>query len=145
MPYLIAALLSVHALSAVFWAGSTLAQVAHGGDVAPPLRGPQLAAAALAIVSGGALWANLHAGAFGTGEVILLSGAAAAICALAAQVALRTRVEPQTASQRRCSRSASSRWSYGEFFSSPCLLVNRTSSRFVPSKRLEDDRCRNCI
>lgn len=91
MPYLIAALLSVHALSAVFWAGSTLAQVAHGGDVAPPLRGPQLAAAALAIVSGGALWANLHAGAFGTGEVILLSGAAAAICALAAQVALRTR------------------------------------------------------
>lgn len=93
MPYLIAALLSVHALSAVFWAGSTFALVAYRGDVAPPLRVPQFAAAALAVVTGGALWANLHAGAFGTGEAILLTGAGTAICALAAQVILRTRVQ----------------------------------------------------
>lgn len=89
MSYLIAALLSVHALSAVFWAGSTFALVAYQGDGAPPLRVPQFAAAALAIVTGGALWANLHADAFGTGEAILLTGAGTAICALAVQIILR--------------------------------------------------------
>jgi hypothetical protein len=87
MQVLFVGLLLVHALSSVFWAGTTFALVRSGGQGAQALRWPQVGASIVAIVSGMSLWAVAHRGAFGPFERSLAVGAVAALLAAAVQFA----------------------------------------------------------
>jgi len=78
--------ISLHVLAAVSWAGSTFAMARTRGTGSERLFGPQMAAAAVAILSGGYLWRTLHQGIFETMERILGVGVACALLALAIQV-----------------------------------------------------------
>jgi hypothetical protein len=80
-------LLVVHALSGVFWAGSTFALARSGGQGARALRWPQAGASIVAIASGAGLWGMAHRGGFGPVERALAAGALAAIAAAAVQFA----------------------------------------------------------
>ncbi|MET3666276.1 hypothetical protein [Caulobacter sp. 1776] len=86
MPLLLIIVIALHVLSSVFWAGSTFAMARVGGTEAPRLFGPQMGAAGVAVLTGGALWGLLHRGGFGTSEAVLAGGALAALLALAVQV-----------------------------------------------------------
>jgi len=77
--------ISLHVLAAVYWAGSTFALAGMGGSGSERLFRPQMAAAAIAILSGGYLWHTLHHGVFGTMEKVLHVGIASALVALAVQ------------------------------------------------------------
>lgn len=77
--------ISLHVLAAVFWAGSTFALTRTAGGGSERLFGPQMVAAAVAILSGGYLWRTLHQGAFETMEQILGVGIAGALVALVVQ------------------------------------------------------------
>jgi hypothetical protein len=79
--------LVLHVLSGVFWAGSTFALARMGGNQALRLLGPQLGAAAVAIVSGAVLWFLLHRGGDGPAERILAAGAVLAVVAIGVQAA----------------------------------------------------------
>jgi hypothetical protein len=79
--------LVLHVLSGVFWAGSTFALARLGGNQALRLLGPQLGAAAVAIISGAVLWFFLHRGGDGIAERTLAAGAVFAIIAAGVQVA----------------------------------------------------------
>jgi hypothetical protein len=74
-------MLVLHMLSGVFWAGSTFALARTGGAQSDRLFLPQMGAAAVAMISGGALWHFLHEGSFQLSEQILAAGA---LCALGA-------------------------------------------------------------
>lgn len=80
--------ISLHVLSAVYWAGSTFALAGMGGSGSERLFRPQMAAAALAILSGGYLWRTLHHGVFGTMEKVLGVGITSALVALAIQAVI---------------------------------------------------------
>jgi hypothetical protein len=73
--------LSLHILSAVFWAGTSFTLARTGGIGGEQLFRPQMGAAVIAVLTGGYLWHLVHAGSFGTAEQILAVGA---LCALAA-------------------------------------------------------------
>jgi hypothetical protein len=75
------AIVALHILAGVFWAGSTFTLARTGGALAERLFRPQMGAAAAAIATGTALWFFLHRGGFGLSEEILALGA---LCALAA-------------------------------------------------------------
>lgn len=79
---------AVHVLSAVFWAGSTFALARTGGTLAPRLFGPQMGAAAVAIMSGGYLWRLTQAQALGQGSRVLAVGALGAILAACLQAVM---------------------------------------------------------
>jgi hypothetical protein len=83
--WVLVAALSIHVLAAVFWAGSTFAVARAAGGGFERLFGPQMAAAAVAVLSGGYLWHLLHEGAVGRAERILAIAAVSAIVALAVQ------------------------------------------------------------
>jgi hypothetical protein len=85
MQWVLAIALSIHVLAAMFWAGSTFALARTGGRTAETLFLPQMAAAVVAMISGGYLWRLLHEGSFGLTEEILSGAAAAAIVALVIQ------------------------------------------------------------
>ena len=78
--------LSLHILAATFWAGSTFACVRMTGNDGQQLFAPQLAAAAVAVLSGAYLWKAVHEGSFGRTEQLLSAGAVAAIVALVVQM-----------------------------------------------------------
>jgi hypothetical protein len=78
--------IALHALSSVFWAGTTFALARSQGQGAEQLRKPQLGAALVAIVSGAVLGHLTHAGAFGGAERVLAAGAAAALIAAVIQL-----------------------------------------------------------
>ena len=78
--------IALHALPAVFWAGTSFALARGGSAGAPALRKPQLAAALVAIVSGALLGHLAHPGAFGAAERVLAFGAGAALLAAVFQV-----------------------------------------------------------
>lgn len=88
MDYVMIAVIALHALSGVFWAGSTAAMANLG-----PLGAPnaarifpgQMIAAGIAVVTGITLWAVWRGAAFGPSELILLVGIASAIIAAALQ------------------------------------------------------------
>jgi len=95
MQYALILAAALHVLSTVFWAGSTFALARTGGVGAERLFKPQMAAAILAVISGGYLGHTLHAHAFGRAEQVLMAAAAAAVAALLVQavvvgVAVRT-------------------------------------------------------
>jgi hypothetical protein len=77
--------ISLHILAATFWAGSTFACARMSGNGGQQLFAPQLAAAAVAIITGAYLWQTLHEGSFRTTEQLLAAGATAAILALIIQ------------------------------------------------------------
>jgi len=79
-------LLSLHVLSATFWAGSTFVLARTGGSGIDALRRPQFGAAGVAIVTGVPLAVLLHGGAFGRQEQVLAVAVAAAVAALVVQI-----------------------------------------------------------
>jgi hypothetical protein len=76
---------AVHVLAAVYWAGTTFALARTGGASADRLFAPQMAAAAIAILSGGYLWKLTHAGGFERAEQVLAAGALCALIAVGLQ------------------------------------------------------------
>jgi hypothetical protein len=80
--------LSLHILSAVFWAGTSFALARTGGIGGEQLFRPQMGAAVIAVLSGGYLWHLLHAGSLGTAEQILAVGALCALVAAGVQGAI---------------------------------------------------------
>jgi hypothetical protein len=77
--------LSVHALATVFWAGTTFTLARTGGAGAELLFRPQMAAATIAVLSGGYLGSLVHAGAFGRMEQALAVGVVCALLAAGVQ------------------------------------------------------------
>ena len=80
--------LSLHILSAVFWAGTSFTLARTGGIGGEQLFRPQMGAAVVAVLTGGYLGHLVHAGAFGTAEQILAVGALAALVAAGVQGAI---------------------------------------------------------
>ena len=78
--------IAVHVLSSIFWAGSTFVLARNGGMGGAALFRPQIGAASVSVLSGALLWHLLHRGSFQRPEMILATGAAAAILALLVQV-----------------------------------------------------------
>jgi hypothetical protein len=86
MQLAIAIALALHVLTTIFWAGSTFV-LAHSHELdARKLFKQQAGAATLAILSGGYLWHIFHSNAPGRAEYILMTGAVAALLALALQI-----------------------------------------------------------
>lgn len=79
-------LLSLHVLSAIFWAGSTFVLARTGGNGIDALRRPQFGAAGVAIVTGVPLAVLLHGAAFGRQEQVLSVAVVAAVAALVVQI-----------------------------------------------------------
>src|SRR4051794_4845687 len=80
--------LSLHILSAVFWAGTSFSLARTGGLGGEQLFRPQMGAAVIAILTGGYLGHAVHGGAFGTPEQILAVGALGAFIAAGVQGAI---------------------------------------------------------
>ncbi len=85
MPVLVVIVLSLHLLSSVFWAGSTFTLARSGGQGAESLFRPQMGAALVAMLAGGYLWSQLHAGGEGMPEHVLGIGAICAVLAAGVQ------------------------------------------------------------
>ena len=85
MLYVLMAVLSLHVLSAVFWAGSSLTLARTGGLGGIKLFRPQMGAATVAVLSGMYLWSQLHAAGFGPAEGVLALGAGCAVIAAGVQ------------------------------------------------------------
>ena len=85
------ALISLHALAGVFWAGSTLAltHTSPAHKITPELFRAQISAAVLTIAAGAALWGIVIRGAHGPMANTLAIGALCAIVAAAVQVGMR--------------------------------------------------------
>jgi len=77
--------LVLHVLSGVFWAGTTFALARTGGNQADLFFRPQMAAATVAVMTGGVLWFYLHHGPLGTPGHLLAIGALCAFLALGMQ------------------------------------------------------------
>ena len=80
--------ISLHIIAATFWAGSIFACARMTGNDGQQLFAPQLAASAVAVLSGAYLWKALHEGSFGPTEQLLGAGAVAAIVALVIQITI---------------------------------------------------------
>ena len=80
--------LSLHVLSSVFWAGTSFALARTGGAGGETLFRPQMAAAVIAVLTGGYLGHLVHAGSFGTTEEVLAVGGIAALIAAGVQGAI---------------------------------------------------------
>ncbi len=89
MRILVMCLLSLHALSGVFWAGSTLALTHSFFELTPKLFRAQMGAAALTIAAGLALWGIAIRGSSGPMAMTLAIGALCAIAAAVVQGAMR--------------------------------------------------------
>jgi hypothetical protein len=85
MLYVLMAVLSLHVLSAVFWMGTSLTLARTGGLGGVKLFRPQMGAATVAVLSGGYLWSQLHAGGFSSPERVLAIGAGCALIAAGVQ------------------------------------------------------------
>ena len=88
MQFILAATLSLHVLTAVFWAGTSFALARLGGIGGEKLFRPQMGAAVLVELTGGYLWHLVHEGSFGTTEKLLAAGALCAIVAAGVQGAI---------------------------------------------------------
>jgi hypothetical protein len=85
MLYVLMAVLSLHVLSAIFWAGTSVALARTGGLGGAKLFRPQMGAAVVAVITGGYLWGQLHAAGFDTAELVLLIGVVFALIAAGVQ------------------------------------------------------------
>ena len=86
MHWILVTALSIHVLTAVFWAGTTFAMARLSGRGSEILFAPQMAAAIISVLTGGYLWHTLHEGAFSLTEQILAFASICALAALAIQV-----------------------------------------------------------
>jgi hypothetical protein len=97
--------IALHAVTAIFWAGSTAALARMGGHGAGPLFPAQMGAAAMAFATGGVLWGLLHRGLFDAPEQVLAFGIAAALAAAGVQAAtvgpVRRRLEETSGEARK--------------------------------------------
>jgi hypothetical protein len=82
------AVISLHVLAAMFWAGSSFTLARTGGLGGEQLFRPQMGAATIAILAGGYMWHVIHAGTFATAERVLALGAVCAIIAAGVQGAI---------------------------------------------------------
>ena len=91
MRTLVMALISLHALAGVFWAGSTLAltHTSPSHRITPELFRAQISAAVLAIAAGAARWGIVIRAAHGPMVSTLGVGALCAIVAAAVQIGMR--------------------------------------------------------
>jgi hypothetical protein len=88
MPPVLIVLLSLHTVAALFWLlSSFILARARGAGSAKMFRW-QMAAATVAIFTGGGLWSMFHRGLFGPPEMILAGGALCAIAAAGVQGAM---------------------------------------------------------
>lgn len=88
MLYAIMFAISIHVLSAVFWAGSSFTLARGIGISGNQLFRSQMGAAMVAALSGAYLWSALHPTGFGTSEIVLAVGAGCAILAAGVQGAI---------------------------------------------------------
>ncbi len=104
MQILLIITIAVHVLSSIFWAGSTFVLARNGGQGRAALFRPQIGAASVSVLSGVLLWNLLHQGSFQRTEMILATGAAAAILALLVQIIMiRGAMRSEEASPRSAS------------------------------------------
>ena len=80
------AILVLHVLSVVFWAGSTFTLARIGGEHAIRLYRPQMGSAALGILTGIVLWGRLYRGPMGTPGILLGVGVFCSLLAAAIQI-----------------------------------------------------------
>ncbi|TAN19766.1 MAG: hypothetical protein EPN45_00450 [Rhizobiaceae bacterium] len=80
--------IAVHALTGVFWAGTTFALARLEGAYAERFFRPQMGAAVLAVLSGALLWHFLHEGGVGAPEMVLSLGILTALVAAGVQGAM---------------------------------------------------------
>lgn len=85
---LVILVLSIHVVSAVFWAGTSLVLARTGAYGGERLFRPQMGSAAIAVVFGAVLWGLLHRGGMGGMERVLAAGAVSAIAAAGVQGAM---------------------------------------------------------
>ena len=85
MPATVIAVLILHVLVSVFWAGTTFTLARLAGQSGEKLVVPQLGAAVIAILTGGYLGHTLHGGSFGLAEQVLAIGIACALIAAGLQ------------------------------------------------------------
>lgn len=105
MQTLLIAVIALHVLAGVFWAGSTFALARTGAATAERLLAPQLGSAVLTVLSGACLWHFLHASNFGRTEQALAIASASAFVALVVQASTarstaRLRAAPDQADSR---------------------------------------------
>ena len=100
-------ILTLHVLSGVFWAGTTFALARTGGNQAALFFRPQMAAAAVAVATGGLLWILL--GPLGTPGHLLAIGALGAFLAAGVQGAM---VAPALRKLSALGEAEGSRWRY---------------------------------
>ncbi len=85
---LIIVAIGLHALAALFWAGSSANLARTGGMGAEILFPRQMGAALIATLTGGHLWSALHTGGFGPYEMVLAFGVLCAFIAAGIQGAV---------------------------------------------------------
>ena len=126
--------LSLHALAAVYWAGSTFA-LAHDPKLGAEAQfRPQMIAAIIAVLTGAYLWHLLHEGGFGPVERILALGALCAIVAAGVQGALIGGARRRRVKGEIGEAEAQSRFVLGERIAAVLLavtLICMVSARFV--------------
>lgn len=126
--------ISLHALAAVFWAGSTFLLARDPKLGAAALFGPQMGAAILALLTGGYLWHLLHEGGFGPAEQTLGLGALCAIAAAGAQGALVAGASRRLRNGALSEAEAARRIALGERIAAALLavaLICMVSARYV--------------
>ena len=89
MPISLLVTLGLHMAGAVFWLFSSAVLGWNGNPAASKaMFRPQMITAVVVIFTGGGLWHLLHSGAFGPREIMLATGALAAIAAAGVQGAM---------------------------------------------------------
>jgi uncharacterized membrane protein len=115
--------LSLHILSSVFWAGTSFALARTGGVGGEMLFRPQMAAAVIAVLSGGYLGHVVHAGFFGTTEQVLAVGAVCAFVAAGVQGAIGGRAIRSLRNRTSDEVSARSRIAFAQRVAAALLAV----------------------
>jgi uncharacterized membrane protein len=120
---LIAIVLAVHMLSAVFWAGSTFTLARLAGIGGERLVAPQAGAAVVTILSGGYLWHSLHESSFGSFEQTLLVGIIAALIAVLLQITVGFRTLAALRRERLDHKLAERRIAIAQRFAAGLLAI----------------------
>jgi hypothetical protein len=135
MQIMLMAVLVLHVLAAVFWAGSTFTLARMAGERAEQFFAPQMGAAAVTALTGFVLWWQLHSGTFGVAEQILAAGVAAALLAAGVQASLIAGAQPTIGAASGAGATAlRRRMAVGERIAAGLLavaLIAMTVVRFV--------------
>ncbi len=134
MSALVIIILSLHALAAVYWAGSTFILAGDPHLSAVKLFRPLRGAAVIVVLTGAYLWHLLHEGGFGPVEQILAIGALCAVAAAGVQGALIGGARRRLASGEIADAEAVRRIGLGERIAAALLavaLICMVSARYV--------------